>query len=123
MFNGKPETTERRPLALMDHETRLRCSSLLSVSAASKAFLLGVVFAVLMLAGCAAQPQGQEEGNPTTEAPQAPTTQAPEPLTFHGYVCTVDCSGHEAGYEWAEEHDITDPDDCGGNSESFIEGC
>lgn len=44
-------------------------------------------------------------------------------LTFHGYDCTVDCSGHEAGYQWAEDHDITDPDDCGGNSESFIEGC
>jgi len=42
---------------------------------------------------------------------------------FHGRRCTVDCSGHEAGYEWAEEYDIHDPDDCGGNSESFIEGC
>jgi hypothetical protein len=36
---------------------------------------------------------------------------------------TQDCSGHEAGYEWAEEHGIDDPDDCSGNSESFIEGC
>jgi hypothetical protein len=44
-------------------------------------------------------------------------------LTFHGYDCTEDCSGHEAGYEWAELHDIDDPDDCGGNSQSFIEGC
>src|ERR1035438_6438518 len=44
-------------------------------------------------------------------------------LTFHGYDCTVDCSGHEAGYQWAEEHDITDPSDCSGNSQSFIEGC
>lgn len=44
-------------------------------------------------------------------------------LYFHGYTCTEDCSGHEAGYEWAEENDITDPDDCGGNSQSFIEGC
>jgi hypothetical protein len=43
--------------------------------------------------------------------------------TFNGYPCTVDCSGHEAGYEWAEEHGITDADDCDGNSESFIEGC
>lgn len=42
---------------------------------------------------------------------------------FHGYRCTVDCSGHEAGYRWAEEHEIHDPDDCGGKSESFIEGC
>jgi hypothetical protein len=42
---------------------------------------------------------------------------------FHGYACTQDCSGHEAGYEWAERHDVTDPDDCGGTSRSFIEGC
>ena len=45
------------------------------------------------------------------------------PRTFHGYGCLDDCSGHEAGYEWAEENDIADPDDCDGNSESFIEGC
>jgi hypothetical protein len=43
--------------------------------------------------------------------------------TFHGYDCTEDCSGHEAGYSWAEDHDITDPDECDGNSNSFIEGC
>lgn len=42
---------------------------------------------------------------------------------FHGYRCRVDCSGHQAGYRWAEEHDIRDPDDCGGKSQSFIEGC
>jgi hypothetical protein len=39
------------------------------------------------------------------------------------YGCTDDCSGHEAGYTWAEDHQITDPDDCSGNSQSFIEGC
>ena len=39
------------------------------------------------------------------------------------YGCTDDCSGHSAGYEWAAENDITDPSDCGGNSQSFIEGC
>lgn len=37
--------------------------------------------------------------------------------------CMQDCSGHEAGHEWAEDNGITDPDDCGGNSQSFIEGC
>ena len=46
-----------------------------------------------------------------------------DPGTFHGYPCTVDCSGHQAGYDWAEQHDIDDEDNCGGNSESFIEGC
>jgi len=49
-------------------------------------------------------------------------------LKFHGYDCTVDCSGHEAGYKWAEEHDISDGDDCDAagehsNSPSFAEGC
>lgn len=39
------------------------------------------------------------------------------------YGCTQDCSGHNAGYAWAEQNDIVDPDDCGGNSQSFIEGC
>jgi hypothetical protein len=50
-----------------------------------------------------------------------PTYQAP--ITFGKYTCTSDCSGHEAGYEWAEVNGIDDPDDCSGNSQSFIEGC
>lgn len=47
----------------------------------------------------------------------------PSSPSFHGYDCTEDCSGHEAGYQWAEDNEITSPDDCGGNSNSFIEGC
>ncbi len=43
--------------------------------------------------------------------------------TFGGYPCTVDCSGHSAGYDWAADKGIEDADDCGGNSNSFIEGC
>jgi len=43
--------------------------------------------------------------------------------TFNGYDCTEDCSGHEAGYEWAEKNDINDIYDCNGNSQSFNEGC
>lgn len=39
------------------------------------------------------------------------------------YGCTEDCSGHEAGVAWANENGITDPGDCGGRSQSFIEGC
>lgn len=37
--------------------------------------------------------------------------------------CTQDCSGHDAGHLWAEQRGITDPDECGGNSWSFVEGC
>lgn len=43
--------------------------------------------------------------------------------TFGGYACTDDCSGHKAGYEWAERNDITDEYDCVSNSVSFDEGC
>lgn len=43
--------------------------------------------------------------------------------TFMGYACIENCSGHEAGYNWAERKGVTDPSDCTGNSNSFIEGC
>jgi len=44
-------------------------------------------------------------------------------ITSDTWECTSDCSGHDAGYEWASENGISDPSDCGGNSTSFIEGC
>jgi outer membrane protein assembly factor BamD (BamD/ComL family) len=37
--------------------------------------------------------------------------------------CMGDCSGHQAGYEWAEENGISSESDCDGNSDSFNEGC
>jgi len=39
------------------------------------------------------------------------------------YGCTEDCSGHEAGAAWAADNDLRDPGDCGGRSQSFVEGC
>ncbi|PBB94996.1 hypothetical protein [Mesorhizobium sp. WSM3862] len=43
--------------------------------------------------------------------------------TFGGNDCTVDCSGHKAGYDWAEKNQISDGSDCSSNSRSFNEGC
>lgn len=38
--------------------------------------------------------------------------------------CTDDCSGHKAGYAWAEDNNITDVDECPwGRSRSFHNGC
>jgi len=42
--------------------------------------------------------------------------------------CKTDCSGHEAGHNWAEQHRIDDEDDCNhaeetSTSPSFREGC
>jgi hypothetical protein len=55
-------------------------------------------------------------------------SEAVEPDSFAGHECTIDCSGHEAGYRWAEENDIDDEDVCDtaaehSNSPSFGEGC
>jgi hypothetical protein len=47
-----------------------------------------------------------------------------EPLMHRGYPCTKDCSGHWAGDQWAQNHAITDPNQCPyGSSNSFWEGC
>jgi hypothetical protein len=50
------------------------------------------------------------------------------PSTFDGDNCTSDCSGHEAGYNWAQDNGIDDETDCdtagdNSNSPSFAEGC
>ncbi len=42
---------------------------------------------------------------------------------FRGYPCTKDCSGHAAGYRWADARDITDPNTCPYSNNSFWEGC
>lgn len=48
------------------------------------------------------------------------SAQAP---TFGGYACADNCSGHAAGYRWAEQYRITDMDECRGRSQFFYEGC
>lgn len=58
----------------------------------------------------------------------APFPSQPSPYTASDWQsfdtpCTDDCSGHDAGYRWAEANGIETPDDCSGNSQSFIEGC
>ena len=51
-------------------------------------------------------------------------TASSENRKFGDFDCTEDCSGHAAGYRWAERHDIVDEADCPlGNSRSFHEGC
>jgi hypothetical protein len=60
-----------------------------------------------------------------SDTPSAASSSSP---TFAGSPCTSDCSGHEAGYNWAEEHGIDDESDCDeagdtSNSPSFAEGC
>jgi hypothetical protein len=47
-------------------------------------------------------------------------------VSFHGYACTVNCSGHRAGYDWAKQRGISNPNDCPSlmpNLHSLTEGC
>lgn len=79
----------------------------------------------------AADATAEAYSNDAVAAPEPPLpTYSPEPVYVGPYEdahgaedCTMDCSGHEAGYAWAEENGIDDVDDCGGNSQSFLEGC
>lgn len=40
-----------------------------------------------------------------------------------GYPCTSDCSGHLAGYDWAEDNYVSERSECDSPSQSFREGC
>src|SRR3974390_2512370 len=50
------------------------------------------------------------------------TAHTQDPL-IAGLNCTVDCSGYDAGYEWAKQRDIDDDDYCPAGNKSFYEGC
>lgn len=86
---------------------------------------------IFMFLGCsetATTEASSDETSEYTESSYDNSTPVEEEQTysgqeFNGYPCIDDCSGHEAGYQWAEENGIDDPDICGGNSNSFIEGC
>ena len=44
-------------------------------------------------------------------------------LTFWNFPCNWDCSGHSAGFEWAESQRIRGYQDCREGEQSFREGC
>lgn len=74
---------------------------------------VAVLLGLLVLANIEARWRSDRDAKVEEEAP-----------TFKGYQCRADCSGHRAGYEWAERQGIKSPDQCGGgNSLSFTEGC
>ncbi len=92
-----------------------------------------ILIAALALAACSPSPEKDaRETSETAPAPSKPIGHTPKPLMtaipsgplrFHGYACGDDCTGHQEGYSWASAHNISDPMDCRGTSETFIEGC
>lgn len=89
-------------------------------SCVKRLLLPGVLLASVLMLACA--PSDSDETD--LGLGERDTSSGYEsPNEFGDYPCTDDCSGHEAGYRWAEEHGIDDPNDCDGKSNSFIEGC
>lgn len=63
-------------------------------------------------------------GNPMGGGPISQPLRESTGLMFKGYPCTVDCSGHRAGYYWAKLKGITNAAACPITpSNSFYEGC
>lgn len=87
-----------------------------------------LLLAVMALAACSPNKTSTPRANKAATA--TITGHTPLPVEnvgradlFHGYQCGIDCSLHQKGYEWGAQHKISDPKDCRGTSESFIEGC
>ena len=71
-------------------------------------------------------PSNQEFVLPEEPAPVSKSS--PTRQTFADDPCSEDCSGHQAGYDWAERNEIDAEDACDdagdtSNSPSFAEGC
>ena len=91
------------------------------------------LIALIGLAACSPSPEKDaRETGQAAPAPSRPIGHTPRPvktaipagpLRFHGYACGDDCTGHQEGYAWASAHNIDNPMDCRGTSETFIEGC
>ena len=79
---------------------------------------------VLSLCGCGRNAPAHNDAKAQHGVTSAATAELPadELQQLGGDPCSGDCSGHDAGYDWAERKGIVDPNDCGG-SDSFVEGC
>lgn len=100
----------------------LKQSSILVLAAIALAYLLGAQ--IVRYERRAAQ-QSVASAAELAREPAKPRHAAPPErrLAFGGYPCSGDCSDDMAGYRWAEENAVVDPDDCTGKTGSFIEGC
>jgi hypothetical protein len=81
-----------------------------------------LVTAALILGGCSSEPSDQDIDQAYENA-QDDLSGATYEDVGDTSACTVDCSGHNAGFEWAQQQGVTDRSECSGDSKSFVEGC
>lgn len=95
--------------------------------------LILLVIAGLAVAHCTSRPSYDDYGSEVASEVPARGDVAADAAADLGastyeaegapYGCTEDCEGHEAGWQWAAENEISDAGDCYGNNASFDEGC
>ncbi len=89
--------------------------------------VLGAV-SLLLIVGCGSDDRVDEDqlvdelADARAEA-RADLAASSYELESFAYGCTSDCSGHEAGWQYAADNGSEDTGDCFGNSLSFEEGC
>jgi hypothetical protein len=84
---------------------------------------LGAAFAlILLVSGCSSEPTDDDIDHAYESAQEQLSDASFEDVGDTGD-CTQDCSGHDAGFEWARDEGVTDSSECSGTSQSFIEGC
>ena len=94
--------------------------------------VVGLIAGSLALAACSPAPK-TADNQPAVQMASVtePSGHTPFPAggyhpgiyLFHGYRCGVDCTLHQKGYQWGEQHKVADARACQGTSEEFIEGC
>jgi hypothetical protein len=85
--------------------------------------VLGIAVALAVLSAVAAlilPPEFAESHLLPSSVPEA-SPHVPAALTSDD--CIEDCSDHEAGYDWAMEQGVEDPEKCAGKSVTFMQGC
>lgn len=86
-----------------------------------------IFFGWLFLSSTNSSSSSTNEYNAGYESTVEDESNLKEPEEFHGYECSDDCSGHEAGYEWGDENGIcseygSGDEYTGSYSDSFNEG-
>jgi len=87
--------------------------SAIESAAGSRRPLLSVLTVLFLAVACLGCPSA--DSSPDVRDDVSRDCTAPEPENPF-----ADGSGHHAGFEWAQTNN---PSSCGGNSQSFIEGC
>lgn len=95
----------------------------LALVAVGLAYVLAAQFVMYERRGAQESAASVSQASVSPPPHPKPAAQRAPQLAFGGYPCRADCADDKAGYAWAKNNAVTDPDDCTGKTGAFIEGC